>query len=54
MLASVSCVLREGLAGQLDTIVGRMIQALQSEEGVTVGLELTAKSLSGCWFLSLF
>ena len=36
MLASVSCVLKELMVGHLQAVVGRVLQALQSEDGVTV------------------
>ncbi|CAI7993545.1 Importin-4 [Geodia barretti] len=36
MLASVSCVIKEEMCGQLEPVVGRIFQALVSEEGVTV------------------
>ena len=36
MLASVSSVLKEAMAVHLQSIVGRMVESLQSEEGVTV------------------
>ena len=36
MLASVSCVLKELMVDHLQAVVGRMLQALQSEDGVTV------------------
>ena len=36
MLASVSCVLKEGMIENLEVVVLRILQALQSEDGVTV------------------
>ena len=36
MLASVSCVLKEGMLGQLETVVARILRTLQSEDGLTV------------------
>ena len=47
MLASVSCVLKEAMLSQLEPVVARILQALQSEEGVTVS---DANDLSmGLW-----
>ena len=40
MFASVSCVLQEAMASHLDSIVRRMIESLQSDEGVTVSTHL--------------
>ena len=40
MLASMSCVLKEAMAEQLDAVVARILQALQSEDGVTVSGKL--------------
>ena len=40
MLASVSCVLREAMAAHLNAIVGRMIESLVSDEGLTVSVAL--------------
>ena len=37
MLASVSCVLQTDMTGHLQPIVARIVQSLQSEDGVTVG-----------------
>ena len=39
MFASVSYVLKEGMAANLEAIVNRMLESLLSEEGVTVSLE---------------
>ena len=50
MLASVSCVIKEGMCGQLEPVVGRILQALSSEEGVTVSRDRTLPAL----FLSFF
>ena len=41
MLASVSCVIKEEMCGQLEPVVGRIFQALVSEEGVTVSRDRT-------------
>lgn len=40
MLASVSCVLKEAMVDQLDVVVARILQALQSEDGITVSVTL--------------
>ena len=40
MLASVSCVLKEAMVDQLDAVVARILQALQSEDGITVSVTL--------------
>ena len=53
MLASVSCVLKEAMVDQLDAVVARILQALQSEDGITVSATLLRRPLQYCVSLPL-
>ena len=53
MLASVSCVLREAMAAHLNAIVGRMIESLVSDEGLTVSVASYPASYPAVLALSL-